>query len=445
MAKGGASRAPHSPGAWTGTCGGISLPKVKDKCCQAPRAPAKSSQHALESDRLEGIQNQMRPLGPQLMGDTVTVCIPPQLQGLGPSQGWTWPPPHPQALPAASGRAAWGAAPHLLHACATLQNSARWASSNLSPIDFLPGHGRSVCSHMAGTRCSAEQLPSWLGPGHRQPCPRRPARLRTAWCDTHRRRARAEPRGAGAVQTAAHACTAPAAQGQRRGRPPGWQQTHQDYRHHINPAAPTAEWALTHTVKINDIYLLLIGSNKRPQQVTFEPAPLAAGARPNRGKPWETCPGPPCSCGLLLLHIQHHSHSPVPCPAQTLPHTCDPSPWHRGPHSHGASAGSCPGLGPLFQQHRQRGCARRCPRVLPPALPAATPEQEPPGQGRQPPHPHSQAAAGRSPPGREQVARPGAQHPEGRLCRRSAAVRAQTQHREGRAVLPQQQPDLLVI
>ena len=47
--------------------------------------------------------------------------------------------------------------------------------------------------------------------------------------------------------------------------------------------------------------------------MTFEPAPLAAGACPNQGKHWETSPGLLRSRGLFLPHTQDHSHGPFPC------------------------------------------------------------------------------------------------------------------------------------
>lgn len=125
---------------------------------------------------------------------------------------------------------------------------------------------------------SAEQLPSLPGPRHCACACRSPFSILSGWgqtalCSTHPWHARAEPWGAraGAVQphvhtrVCAHSPRRSAVQHGEEGGPPGWQQTHRGYCRHINPAAPTGEWALTHTVKINDIYLLLIGSNKRPQ------------------------------------------------------------------------------------------------------------------------------------------------------------------------------------
>lgn len=137
------------------------------------------------------------------------------------------------------------------HSCATLPTTAQWPSSTLSlPIDF----STRTLQHCLLALCQLLSAPA-AAPWH--------LRQQGQVVAPCHQQAEAEPVGTRGAWP--QECMQPAPSWvQHGGAPTGWQQTSQGYCCHINPAAPTGEWALTHTVKINDIYLLLIGSNKRP-------------------------------------------------------------------------------------------------------------------------------------------------------------------------------------
>lgn len=174
--------------------------------------------------------------------------------------------------------------------------------------------------------------------------------------------------------------------------------------------------------------------------MTFEPAPLAAGTRPNLGKPWEMSPRLHRSRGLFLPHTQHRGHGPFPClahrpcptraipaPSPAQPHegTLDRAPtkqalglgWGRDLYFINADSTAAPDAahaccsqprkpGSLARSHQEGGSSRPGPTAG-----------------------HLLGQGGVSPPWEEAGSRAG--HPKtqrGGLCRCSAAVRAQAQH-----------------